>query len=116
LEERSGLLAPSSLPQAQAQAQLERAAALAEQDAVLDSLSTAVGTLKELSGAISGELEEQAVMMDEASLSLELAKGDVDAVTKRITKFIETSGGVKWCSLLTGLTLLLIVLTYFALF
>lgn len=92
----------------------ERAAALEEQDALLDRLSSTVGTLHELSGRIAGELDAQAVAIDDVGLAAELARGDVDAVTKRVNELVRKNGGVKWCSVITGLVVVLLVLTWIA--
>ena len=90
------------------------AAALQEQDATLDKLTVAVGALHELSGAITGELEQQAVMMEETSLAVEVAQGDVDAVTLRIKRLVEANGGGWWCSAVMALVVILVLLTWVA--
>jgi len=92
----------------------ERAAALEEQDALLDRLSTTVGTLKELSGAIAGELDSQAAAIEDVGLAAELARGDVDAVTGRVAALVRRNGGPQWCGIITALVVLLIVLTWIA--
>jgi len=92
----------------------ERAAALEEQDALLDRLSSTVGVIHEMSGRISGELDAQAAIIDDASLAAELARGDVDAVTRRVNKLVERAGGRGWCGVLTTLTVVLIILTWIA--
>lgn len=87
----------------------------AEQDATLDRMSESLAVLAVSASAIAGELEAQAVMTDEASLSMELARGDADAVSLRIKKFInERAGGPSMCCILTALTTILIVLTWVA--
>ena len=114
-EERAGLLERGAPPAAAAQqAQAQHAVALSQQNETLDKLSVAVGALHELSGAISGELEEQAVMMEEASLAVAVAQGDVDAVTLRVKRMVEATGGVKWCSVVSAMVALLLVLTWIA--
>ena len=92
----------------------ERAAALEEQDALLDRLSATVGTLKELSGAIAGELDSQAAVIEDVGLAAELARGDVDAVTGRVAALVRRNGGPGWCGVITALVVLLIVLTWIA--
>lgn len=94
--------------------QAQHTAALQEQDATLDKLAVAVGTLHELSGAITGELEQQAVMMEETSLAVEVAQGDVDAVTLRIKRLVEANGGGWWCSAVMTLVVILVFLTWIA--
>ena len=95
-------------------ATLERANILRDQDEILDRMGESMGALKDMAGAITGELEEQATLLDETSLAVDVASGNMEAVTKRINKFIEASGGPKWCSVLTGLTIVLIILTWIA--
>lgn len=92
----------------------ERAQVLEEQDALLDRLGETVGALHEMSGRIAGELDAQAVEIEDVGLATELARGDVDAVTKRVNELVRRSGGFKWCSVLTSLTILLIILTWIA--
>ena len=94
--------------------QLERAVILQEQDALLDKMSVSMGTLKHISSAITGELEEQATLLEETSLAVEVAHGDMEAVTKRVNKLIERAGGPQWCGVLTCLTGVLVVLTFIA--
>jgi ribosome assembly protein YihI (activator of Der GTPase) len=96
-------------------AQAERDAALEEQDALLDKLSNTVGVIAEMSGRISSELDEQSVMMEDAGLAVELAKGDVDAVTKRVNKLVESNGGKGWCGVIVALVVILIILSWIAL-
>jgi len=88
---------------------------LREQDATLDKLTVAVGALHELSGAITGELEQQAVMMEETSLAVEVVQGDVDAVTLRIRRLVEANGGGWWCSAVMALVAILVFVTWVAL-
>ena len=114
-EERTGLLhPPPPAPSSALSLQAQHAEALSQQDATLDKLSIAVGALHELSGAITGELEEQAVLMEETSLAVEVAQGDVDAVTLRIKRLVEATGGVKWCSVVTTMVVVLLLLTWIA--
>ncbi len=94
--------------------QVERAVILQEQDALLDKMSVSMGTLKHISSAITGELEEQATLLEETSLAVEVAHGDMEAVTKRVNKLIERAGGPQWCGVLTCLTSVLLVLTFIA--
>ena len=94
--------------------QLERAVILQEQDALLDKMSVSMGALKQISGAITGELEEQATLLEDTSLAVEVAHGDMEAVTKRINKLVEKAGGPQWCGVLTCLTTVLVILTFIA--
>ena len=94
--------------------QLERAVILQEQDALLDKMSVSMGALKQISGAITGELEEQATLLEDTSLAVEVAHGDMEAVTKRINKLVEKAGGPQWCGVLTCLTSVLVILTFIA--
>jgi hypothetical protein len=92
----------------------ERATALEEQDAMLDRLSSTVNVIQEMSGRISNELDEQAVVMDDVGLAVELAQGDVDAVTRRVNKIVQQNGGKSWCGFITALVVLLIILSWIA--
>lgn len=106
---------PASASAAHAHAeQLERAVILQEQDVLLDRMSVSMGTLQHISSAITGELEEQATLLEETSLAVEVAHGDMEAVTKRINKLVEKAGGPQWCGVLTCLTSVLILLTFIA--
>ena len=96
-------------------AQEERAVALQEQDAMLDRLSTTVGVIQEMSGRISNELDDQAVVMDDVGIAVELAQGDVDAVTRRVNKLVAANGGKSWCGVITALVVILIILSWIAL-
>jgi len=94
--------------------QQERAEILQEQDALLEKMSTSMGTLQQVAGAITGELEVQATILEDTSLAVEMAHGDIDAVTKRVNKLVEKAGGPQWCGILTCLTTVLVILTFIA--
>jgi hypothetical protein len=106
--------APPPPPATMAQAVAERKAIFQEQDAILDRMSVSMGTLQQVAGAITGELDEQATLLEDTSLAVEVAHGDMEAVTKRVNKLVEKAGGPKWCGILTCLTTILIVLTWIA--
>jgi hypothetical protein len=101
-------------PPSQQLEQLERAEILQEQDALLDRMSVSMGALQHISGAITGELEVQATLMEQTSLAVEVAQGDMEAVTKRVNKLVEKAGGPQWCGVLTCLTTVLAILTFIA--
>ena len=93
---------------------LEHAAVLQEQDAILDKMSISMGTLADMSSAISSELDEQATLLEDTSLAADVATGDMEAVTKKINKLVERAGGAKSCGILTCLTTVLIILLFIA--
>jgi len=115
--------APSSVPSTDDHpggigsiSQLEKKNILKDQDEILERMEESMGVLKDMAGAITGELDEQATLLEETSIAVDVATGNMEAVTRRITKLVNATGGPKWCSVVTGLTIILIFLTYVALF
>ena len=96
--------------------QLERVNILKDQDEILERMEVSMGALKDMAGAITGELDEQATLLEETSIAVDVASGTMEAITNRVKKMIDATGGPKWCSVVMGLTAILVVLTYFAFF
>jgi len=58
------------------------------QDAQLSQMSQSVGTLRNMSSAIGGELDEQAVMLDEFGAEIEQAETKLDATMRKMAKVL----------------------------
>lgn len=59
-----------------------------QQDAQLSQMSSSVGTLRNMSSAISTELDEQAVMLDEFGAEIEQAETKLDATMRKMAKVL----------------------------
>uniref|UniRef100_A0A8I5T1T1 Syntaxin 6 n=1 Tax=Pongo abelii TaxID=9601 RepID=A0A8I5T1T1_PONAB len=71
-----------------------------QQDEQLELVSGSIGVLKNMSQRIGGELEEQAVMLEDFSHELESTQSRLDNVMKKLAKVSHmTSAGVQWCHL-----------------
>ncbi|CAI9603338.1 unnamed protein product [Staurois parvus] len=85
-----------------------------EQDAELELVSGSIRVLKDMSGRIGGELDEQAVMLDDFSHEMDNTQTRMDSVLKRLAKVSHmTSDRRQWCAiivLVVALVILLIVL------
>ena len=57
---------------------------MCEQDSRLDMMSDSMGTLRNVSGAIGAELDEQAVMLDEFGTEIENAESKLDATMRKM--------------------------------
>uniref|UniRef100_A0A096MNQ2 Syntaxin 6 n=1 Tax=Papio anubis TaxID=9555 RepID=A0A096MNQ2_PAPAN len=69
-----------------------------QQDEQLELVSGSIGVLKNMSQRIGGELEEQAVMLEDFSHELESTQSRLDNVMKKLAKVSHmTSGGVSLC-------------------
>ena len=64
-----------------------------EQDEVLEDMSASVGNLRQVSSAIGGELDEQAVMLDEFGAEIENAETKLDATMRKMAKVLHMSNG-----------------------
>ena len=61
---------------------------MASQDSRLDMMSETMGTLRNVSGAIGQELDEQAVMLDEFGTEIENAESKLDATMRKMVSQI----------------------------
>ncbi|XP_036008439.1 syntaxin-6 isoform X3 [Mus musculus] len=65
-----------------------------QQDEQLELVSGSIGVLKNMSQRIGGELEEQAVMLDDFSHELESTQSRLDNVMKKLAKVSHMTSGV----------------------
>ncbi|KAI4563306.1 hypothetical protein R6Z07F_011797 [Ovis aries] len=85
-----------------------------QQDEQLELVSGSIGVLKNMSQRIGGELEEQAVMLDDFSHELESTQSRLDNVMKKLAKVSHmTSDRRQWCAIVVLFVVLLIVLILF---
>ncbi|CAD7672432.1 unnamed protein product [Nyctereutes procyonoides] len=66
-----------------------------QQDEQLELVSGSIGVLKNMSQRIGGELEEQAVMLDDFSHELESTQSRLDNVMKKLAKVSHMTSGQK---------------------
>ncbi|KAK2490126.1 hypothetical protein MC885_015868, partial [Smutsia gigantea] len=82
-----------------------------QQDEQLELVSGSIGVLKNMSQRIGGELEEQAVMLDDFSHELESTQSRLDNVMKKLAKVSHmTSDRRQWCAIAILFVILLVVL------
>ncbi|XP_068130307.1 syntaxin-10 [Hyperolius riggenbachi] len=82
-----------------------------EQDAELELVSGSIRVLKNMSGRIGDELDEQAVMLDEFSHEMDNTQSRMDSVLKRLAKVSHmTSDRRQWCVIIVLVIALIIVL------
>ncbi|XP_053573800.1 syntaxin-10 [Bombina bombina] len=82
-----------------------------EQDAELELVSGSIRVLKDVSGRIGDELDEQAVMLDDFSHEMDNTQTRMDSVLKRMAKVSHmTSDRRQWCVIIALLVSLFIVL------
>ncbi|KAM7336089.1 hypothetical protein ACRRTK_004582 [Alexandromys fortis] len=85
-----------------------------QQDEQLELVSGSIGVLKNMSQRIGGELEEQAVMLDDFSHELENTQSRLDNVMKKLAKVSHmTSDRRQWCAIAILFAVLLVVLVLF---
>ncbi|KAM4812454.1 syntaxin-6 [Callospermophilus lateralis] len=85
-----------------------------QQDEQLELVSGSIGVLKNMSQRIGGELEEQAVMLDDFSHELESTQSRLDNVMKKLAKVSHmTSDRRQWCAIAVLFAILLVVLVLF---
>ncbi|XP_073756259.1 syntaxin-6 isoform X3 [Callorhinus ursinus] len=65
-----------------------------QQDEQLELVSGSIGVLKNMSQRIGGELEEQAVMLDDFSHELESTQSRLDNVMKKLAKVSHMTSGL----------------------
>ena len=69
-----------------AQQQLQQDQLVAQQDNHLQIMSESVGNLRNVSGQIGNELDEQAVMLDEFGTEIENAESKLDATMRKMVR------------------------------
>ncbi|KAM4896172.1 syntaxin-6 isoform 1-T1 [Sylvia borin] len=85
-----------------------------QQDEQLELVSGSIGVLKNMSQRIGGELEEQAVMLDDFSHELDSTQSRLDNVMKKLAKVSHmTSDRRQWCAIVVLFVILLVVLILF---
>ncbi|KFP83395.1 Syntaxin-6, partial [Apaloderma vittatum] len=85
-----------------------------QQDEQLELVSGSIGVLKNMSQRIGGELEEQAVMLDDFSHELDSTQSRLDNVMKKLAKVSHmTSDRRQWCAIIVLFAILLVVLILF---
>ncbi|GAB1285560.1 Syntaxin-6 [Apodemus speciosus] len=85
-----------------------------QQDEQLELVSGSIGVLKNMSQRIGGELEEQAVMLDDFSHELESTQSRLDNVMKKLAKVSHmTSDRRQWCAIAILFAVLVVVLILF---
>uniref|UniRef100_A0A674JH03 t-SNARE coiled-coil homology domain-containing protein n=1 Tax=Terrapene triunguis TaxID=2587831 RepID=A0A674JH03_9SAUR len=85
-----------------------------QQDEQLELVSGSIGVLKNMSQRIGGELEEQAVMLDDFSHELDNTQSRLDNVMKKLAKVSHmTSDRRQWCAIIILFVILLVVLILF---
>ncbi|XP_015725189.1 syntaxin-6 [Coturnix japonica] len=85
-----------------------------QQDEQLELVSGSIGVLKNMSQRIGGELEEQAVMLDDFSHELDSTHSRLDNVMKKLAKVSHmTSDRRQWCAIIILFVILLVVLVLF---
>ncbi|KFR14435.1 Syntaxin-6, partial [Opisthocomus hoazin] len=85
-----------------------------QQDEQLELVSGSIGVLKNMSQRIGGELEEQAVMLDDFSHELDSTQSRLDNVMKKLAKVSHmTSDRRQWCAIIVLFLILLVVLILF---
>ena len=62
---------------------------MAQQDNHLQIMSESVGNLRNVSGQIGNELDEQAVMLDEFGTEIENAESKLDATMRKMVGYSE---------------------------
>ncbi|XP_075132149.1 syntaxin-10 isoform X1 [Leptodactylus fuscus] len=81
------------------------------QDEELELVSGSIRVLKNMSGKIGDELDEQAVMLDEFSYEMDNTQSRMDTVLKRMAKVSHmTSDRRQWCAIAALVVVLFIVL------
>lgn len=82
-----------------------------EQDAELELVSGSIRVLKNMSGRIGDELDEQAVMLDDFSHEMDNTQTRMDSVLKRLAKVSHmTSDRRQWCAIVVLVVVLIILL------
>jgi len=88
---------------------------VAGQESRLDLMSDTMGTLRNVSGAIGQELDEQAVMLDEFGTEIENAESKLDATMRKMAKVLHMANDRRqWMAIgaLSSAMLIIIILLF----
>jgi len=107
----------SSTAQLIAQQQMQQEQLVAQQDNHLQIMSESVGNLRNVSGQIGNELDEQAVMLDEFGTEIENAESKLDATMRKMAKVLHMSNDRRQWLAIGGLSsaMIIIIIMIFAL-
>jgi len=99
------------------QQQLHQDRLMAQQDDRLQIMSDSVGTLRNVSGQIGAELDEQAVMLDEFGTEIENAESKLDATMRKMAKVLNMANDRRQWMAIGALSsaMVLIIIMLFAL-
>jgi hypothetical protein len=92
----------------------ESAQLFAQQDAQLDHLGAAVARIGEVGLAIHGELESQAVALDELAADTDATGARLAAARRKVATVLEKAGIKAQLAIIGGLVVMLVVLTMVA--
>jgi len=100
-----------------AQQQMQQEQLVAQQDNHLQIMSESVGNLRNVSGQIGNELDEQAVMLDEFGTEIENAESKLDATMRKMAKVLHMSNDRRQWLAIGGLSsaMIIIIIMIFAL-
>lgn len=98
------------------QLQAEQRLEIAAQDELLDQMSVSLERLGEMGGRIQNEIAQQEVILSDTATIVNDTDAAIKEATKKVKEIIKKNGGQRWCCVIMGLSLLLAILTYFALF
>mmetsp|Transcript_9116 Transcript_9116/g.29538 ORF Transcript_9116/g.29538 Transcript_9116/m.29538 type:complete len:100 (-) Transcript_9116:158-457(-) len=82
------------------------------QDRNLDELSQSVGTLSRLGREIKSEIEDQNSMLNDLEDAVDQNLEGMSLITKKTTDLVNKAGGKRWCALIAGLSVVIVVLLY----
>lgn len=88
---------------------------LANQDALLDTMHHNLEKLSLMGATIHTELTNQETMVNDTNTVMDETTIAVQELTRKTNELIRKNGGPKWCGLLTGLTIILLILIWIAL-
>ncbi|ESO86355.1 hypothetical protein LOTGIDRAFT_129177 [Lottia gigantea] len=95
-------------------AQQQQALIMRSQDDTLELIGGSVGVLKNMSHQISGELDEQNVMLDEFRHEIESTDSRLDGTMKKMAKVLHMSNDKRqWTAIIVLIVILVIILILF---
>uniref|UniRef100_A0A8C8SLI1 Syntaxin 10 n=1 Tax=Pelusios castaneus TaxID=367368 RepID=A0A8C8SLI1_9SAUR len=94
--------------------QLHQQLIMDQQDEQLDLVSGSIRVLKQMSGRVGDELDEQSLMLEEFAQEMDTTQSRMDGVLKKMAKVSHiTSDRRQWCAICILLLVLIVVLTLF---
>ncbi|XP_067829072.1 syntaxin-6-like [Heptranchias perlo] len=94
--------------------QVQQRLIVEQQDEQLQLVSGSIGVLKNMSGRIGDELDEQAVMLGEFSHEMDNTQSRLDSTLKKLAKVSHmTSARRQWCVIIVLLVILIVMLILF---